>query len=459
MKFGVRLKLMLATWTLGYALAHGASLTTQPTNAPPAASARKMFTVDLPTVLRLAHAQNLDIQIARARLAEARAAHEAANFRFLPSLSPGITYGRHEGNLQQSSGVISDVDKQFYAPGAGIVAQVPLGEAIYASLVARQLVQAAHQAAKAQEQDSGLAAAQHYFELTKAQSQVGVAREAVRISQNYQDQLHRAVGLGIAFQGDEYRIRVQTDHYQQALRQASERARVTGARLAEVLNLDATVELMAVDEEPVAITLYQATVAAENLVNQALILRPELKQSQAVVTAAKKTRAGVVYGPLVPSPGVQAFAGGLGGGIEGDTGHLGASYDAVAFLGWRIGPGGLFDSSRKHAAEARLQAARLGDEKLKAQIVREVVESHARVQSLADQLVTTHQALTNAVETLRLTQQRKEFAVGDVLENILSQQELTRARNDHVEVVAEYNKAQYGLRRAVGSFSLPTASR
>jgi outer membrane protein TolC len=51
---------------------------------------------------------------------------------------------------------------------------------------------------------------------------------------------------------------------------------------------------------------------------------------------------------------------------------------------------------------------------------------------------------------LRLTQQRKEFAVGAVLENILAEQELTRARLDYLNAIVEFNKAQYTLTRAAG---------
>jgi outer membrane protein TolC len=58
--------------------------------------------------------------------------------------------------------------------------------------------------------------------------------------------------------------------------------------------------------------------------------------------------------------------------------------------------------------------------------------------------------LSSADESLRLTRQRKEFGVGAVLENIQAEQDLTRARNDYVASIAEYDKAQYALRHAIG---------
>ena len=79
------------------------------------------------------------------------------------------------------------------------------------------------------------------------------------------------------------------------------------------------------------------------------------------------------------------------------------------------------------------------------------------VRSLADQLATVKGQLSSADESLRLTRQRKEFGVGNVLENIQAEQDLTRARNDYVAAIAEYDKAQYALRHAIGA-SAPTGA-
>src|SRR5205814_7633452 len=164
---------------------------------------------------------------------------------------------------------------------------------------------------------------------------------------------------------------------------------------------------------------------------------------------------GAVYGPLIPSLGAQAFVGGLGGGKNNNTGNFGESEDYFVGLGWRIGPGGLFDSGRIHASKSRLEAARLSGAKLQDEITRQVVESHTRAQSLLDQTATTKQNLATASETLRLTRERKQFGVGVVLEDIQAQQELTRARSDYLNALAEFNKAQYFLLKALGRSAVP----
>ena len=415
-----------------------------------AVTTNQLQLIDLPTALRLAGARNLDIQIARERLAEAHANYESSLWRFFPWLAPGVSYRRHDDLIQDIAGNIINVHKDSYTVGPTLSAQVDLGDAFYKKLAARQLVKAADYAVEAQRQDAVLAAAQSYFDLARAQSGVAVAREAVRISTNYAGQVEQALGAGIAFKGDLLRVQVQAERDRLTLRQRQEQQRLAGTRLAQVLHLDSAVELAAPEGELFPLELVSTNASLGTLVAQARAARPELKLNRAQIQAAQDAKRGAVYGPAIPSLGAQVFAGGLGGGREGSSGTFGASEDYVVTLGWRLGPGGLFDQGRIHATEARLRATQLGADKLLDEITRQVIDSLTRAQSQADQLATARLAIQEAQETLRLTQERKQFAVGAVLESIQAEQELTRARLDYLDAVSEFNKAQYALRRAIG---------
>lgn len=67
------------------------------------------------------------------------------------------------------------------------------------------------------------------------------------------------------------------------------------------------------------------------------------------------------------------------------------------------------------------------------------------------EIVTARAGLEAAQETLRLSQERKEFGIAAVLDHVLAEQDLTRSRNDYITAVAEYDKAQYALLRATGA--------
>lgn len=406
--------------------------------------------IDLPTTLRLAGAQNLDVQIARERLAEAKANHQSTRLQFFPWISPGITYRQHDDKIQDVQGNLIDVHKYSYAPGATVGVQLDLGDAIYKTLAAKQLAHAADHALEAQRQDSVLAAAQGYFDLAQAQSAVGVAQEAVRIAGDYEAQLANAVEAGVAFKGDLLRARVQAERNRLTWRQAQEQRRIAAARLAQVLHLDPVVELAAQESELAPLSLIETNTALAALIQQTLAARPELKQNRSLTLAARDASRGAAYGPLIPTLGAQAFWGGLGGGRDGVGDSFGGQQDFVLGASWKIGPGGLFDTGRTRAAEARWKIASLSTDKLRDEITRQVIEAFTRWQSLADQLATSRRALAAAEESLRLAQQRKEFAVGVVLETIQAEQDLTRARLAYLKTVAEFNQAQYFTTRTIG---------
>ena len=413
-----------------------------------------VYPIDLPTTLRLVGARNLDIQIARARLDEARANRESAVEQFFPWIAPGVTYHRRDGLAQAvPSGVISDAHFESYSPGATLTGQIPLGDAIYNSLAAKALVKASDRALETQREDAILTGAQAYFELVKAHALVEVVQQAMQISQDYQQELHAAVAAGIAYRGDELRVQTQTEEYQISVQQALERERVAGVELSQMLHLDPRIILTPQDKGLEAITLVPTNSVLNHLVEQALRLRPELKQSQASLAAARVTKNGALYGSLIPSLGAQVYGGGLGGGPDNGPSNFGAEEDYTVGASWRIGPGGLFDTGRIHTTKARLATAELADAKLQDTIVADVVASLARMNSTAVQIQLAESHLNTANESLRLARERKEYGVGIVLEDILAQQALTQARSAYVTATADYNKAQYALHKAIGGLA------
>jgi len=414
------------------------------------AAAETNHPVDLPTVLRLAGAQNLDVQIARERLREAEAQRDAAVQGFFPWLTPGIGYRRHDGRIQDIVGTVFDASKQQLTPGANIEARLELGEAWFRVLAARQLAKAADHAVTVQQQETITAAALGYFELVKASATAAVAQEGARVALDYADQLQRGVELGLIFKGDALRARGQAERNQLAILQARMQQRVAAARLAQLLRLDPAVTLAPADNELLPITLTATNAALDSLVAQALNARPELKQGSALTAAAARQQEAVTVGPLFPTLGAQAFVGALGGGHNNDMESFAGSASTALTLGWRFGPGGLFDSAREKNVKARLAATSLAAEKMKDEVIRQVVEAHTQVHSFHDQLATLRRALAASEEAFRLTRERKDRGFGVVLENIFAEQEVTRARSDYVAAVAEFNKAQYALRRALG---------
>src|SRR5581483_4758648 len=327
---GYPMKLLCASLVLG--LANSLAVAQEAARQPPpqapepqSAAAPSTYPIDLATTLRLAGARNLDVQLARTVVDEAHANYTSAIEGFLPSLIPSASYLHHSGRDQRVEGPLIDVTKHNESAGVYANAQIPVGEAIFRSLQSRQLMQAADAAQAAQEQDTGLTAAQQYFSLVNAGALVNVVTQALAISQNYEQQLNDAVRIGTAFKGDAVRVQTQTRRLQLDLTRAREQRRFSATLLAQTLHLDPLVDLVPAEQEPAPLALVDSNATPDALVRTALGQRPELMRSAALIAAAEQARRGALYGPLIPTLGGQAFAGELDGGGQVFAGELGGA--------------------------------------------------------------------------------------------------------------------------------------
>ncbi len=235
--------------------------------------------IDLATTLRLAGAQNLDVQLARNAVEQAHAGYTSALQGFLPSIVPSARYFHHSGRTQAVDGSILDVTKHSEEQNLALAGQIVIGESVFNSLQGRRLVSAAEAGASAQEQSVSLLAAQQYFELVRARALVDVITQGLSVSQNYQQQLGEAVRIGIAFKGDQLRVETQSERLQLDLTRARQQQRLAAARLAQTLHLDPLVELTPAEAEPAPLALADLNATPQDLLKNALENRPELQQS------------------------------------------------------------------------------------------------------------------------------------------------------------------------------------
>lgn len=423
------------------------TLAASPSSSSQEAAPRSL---DLATALRLAGAQNLDVQIARERQLEAEARQEEARQRFFPFISPGIGYRRHDGRIQAVAGDTLDTRKQSLQAGVTLAAQVELGDAYYQHLASKQDTRAASEAAAVRRQDSVQAAAVAYFELARAQAAVAVAADAVRLSTDYLAQLRAGASTGVVSQVDAARAEVQVSRHRLLLRQAEEQRSVASARLAQALHLEPGLELRPTETQLTPLSLFPENVDGATLASQALAQRGELRQGAAHVAAAQARRDAATKGALVPTLGASAFVGGLSGGRGRDHGSFSDSEDYAIGLSWRIGPGGLFDRGRVRTAEARERLGRLELDKAREAILREVAEARARAQSTVRQIADASEGLAAAKRVWELARSRRDFGIGVVFEVLQAEQDYTRLQLDFLQLVAAHNAAQYALLRAVG---------
>jgi outer membrane protein TolC len=424
-----------------------------PTKAQALQSAAGVQPIDLPTTLRLAGANNLDLALIREALVQAEAQNDAATLSFIPNLSGGLGYTKHNGAIQDVSGNVIDAYKQLHTTVGGFSSQVNLGDAIFQKLAASRLQSAAEYSVDAGRNITLFAAATAYLDLVSARANVRIAEDATKISADYENQINRAVGIGLANKSDALRVSVQTQGYQVALRQAQEAAVMASAKLANLLHVSPTTQFAPTDRAVPQITLVPLDTAMDSLVSEAFDKRPELKASAATVGAADWQKTQSVYGPLIPTVGAQALYGKINGGRLGVPSDSGGTQDYAVMFNWKVGPGGLFDFSRIDYAQSKLEQSKLNDAKLHDDVGRQVVQTFEGVHSAFDQLELTKKNIELAEQSLKLSQGRKEFGVATVLEVIQAQKDLVQARAAYVRAMTAYAEGQYALAQSVGRIS------
>jgi len=404
------------------------------------------YPIDLPTVLRLAGANHLDIALFREKVHEAYANALVAVEGFIPTLNPGISFARREGMQQRSTGEFIDADAQQTFIGGNITLDWELGEAIYSTLAEMQRYHASNAELEATVHDAVLEAALAYIELTKAQARVVISEQAVEISEKLVRQTESAVLQGMGFKGDVLRAKAQLSSNKLALTEAKESFKIASIRLATILRLDAGIELYPVEKVVVPIKLVSDTEKLPELVMKAMMQRPELKGAEAILRAVKDEHSETVWGSLIPSLRAETGAGGLGTVLS----DLSSREDYRFSLGWRVGPNGIFDIGRQHLTRSKYETQRIRLAKLSQEIEEEVRVAYTQVQAKAEQMRIAKEGVIDATESLKLNQERQKMGIGIPLEVLQAEEAITRIRLDHLSAITEYNKSQYILFTKIG---------
>ena len=224
------------------------------------------------------------------------------------------------------------------------------------------------------------------------------------------------------------------------------------------------------------VTLIDLGHPVDELIPLALTSRPELAAQQALVQAALERLRQERLRPLVPSVllrGISTSNPGLGGGVfgGGPNSHIGnfsARSDWDVQLVWELQNLGLGNRARVRERRAEYELALTEVFRVQDRIAAEVAQAYAQVQSarerFGDAEVGYREALDSFaknLEGLGQTRRAGEFLILVVRpqEVVAAVQALGQANADYYGAVADYNRAQFRLYRAMGqpALCLPAA--
>jgi outer membrane protein TolC len=407
---------------------------------------RSIYPVDLPTVLRLAGAQNLRIATAQARAdhqdAEALSAYE----RFLPTLSAEYLFAKHDGLTQSTEGEFVDVTKQSTALGGRLRLTWDLHQTFFDALSARQRSKATRLLSQGITDSVLLEVGDAYFELEFVAASVRIAQGAITVSEDLVQQTSGKIDQGIGYKADLLRARAQLAHDSLNLYYAQQEQYLASARLANLLSLQEPIQLLPLDTSVTARSYIDTTRNLASWLAEARDTRPELRATEATLLASQWRRRSALWGPLLPEISGSVFSSGFGP-TASDLSDA-KRYDVSVM--WTIGPGGLLDLGRIRQTSSLSRIALLEHQQVLQSIDEEVVRTFGRVMIQGRTLFIAQRGLGDARASLQLSQERRELGIGLALEVIDAGETLARAEMDYSKTVTKYNKAQLAALAAMG---------
>jgi len=450
-------------------------LSRQPDRVMPQSSLRKYadiekpLPINLPTALALANTRPLDIAFAAEGVRVAVAQLSQAQVLWLPNLQFGADYFRHDGrNQDATSGVIFDNDRSTLMIGGGPTAVFAITDAIFNPLAARQTVQAREATLRAASNDSLLAVAEAYFNIQQAKGDLFGAEEAVRKAAELVGDI---AGLAPALVPELEITRAKTElaRSQQVAKSAWERWHVASIDLTRILRVETSALIDPLEPAQIKITLVNPEVSLDDLIAIALTSRPELASQQALVQAALERWRQEKYRPFIPSvlmrgastnPAGTLGAGVYGSGLDDSIGHFGMRLDYDVQVLWQLDNLGFGNAAKADERRGQHQLALVEFTKVQDRILAEVEQAQVQVRSARDRAELTEIELKEAqssleknFEGLKQTKRAGNMVVLIVRpqEALASVQALGQAYADYFEAIADFNRAQFRLYRALGN--------
>jgi outer membrane protein TolC len=427
--------------------------------------------INLAAALQLANANAIDVAAAAERVRIAAAQLEQARVLWLPTVTVGGDYNRHDGRLQNADGTIIDVGRGSFMFGAGSgigsTAVLSVTDAIYSPLVARQTVRARQADAQAAANDTLVAVTDAYFGVQQARGELAGAQDAVRRT----DELVRRIRLlatGLVPSLEATRAEAELARRQQTELLARERWRTASAELIRVIRLNPTTQVEPAEPPQLRVNLVEMSKSVDDLIIMGLTNRPELASRQAQVQATIAALRQEKVRPLVPSVLIRGWStpvtgtlgvGVFGGGQNGDLGHAGYRGDIDLQLLWQFDNLGLGNRARVHEREAQNRFALIELFRIQDRVAAEVATAYAQADLAAKRVEIAERGVQLSLESAdkNLTGLGETRRAGEQFvlivrpqEAVVAVQALAQAYADYYGAIADANRAQFRLYRAIG---------
>jgi OMF family outer membrane factor len=408
---------------------------------------RELLAIDLPTVVRIANARNLDIERARQQVQANRGRYESNVEAIFPVIAPSIAYSHFQGVGQNANGTLTTpVHFDNLLPAVSIQWILNPGTVVYDIIASKRRLEASAQQEQSVTLDTTRTAAVQYYDLTLAQAQLQVAQQAVNEAQELLRITQLQVKAGTGLPADEVRAQAQLAGFQQDVVVALNNFYQASVALTLTLHLDPVVTLVPSARQINQVTLVREDLPVADLLTTAAKYRPDLAAVRSLLLATKADTGGTTWGGIGPqlqssytADALKTIAPGQHGWKEQQKAGVGAGFALSASTFGNI------KTAQANERSASVDVLRQLD------IVRAAVVSAQQNSATNAKLIpVARQQLDSAQEALRLTEANLQAGTALVIDVLQAENAADDARLRYVTAVIHYNQSQVNLLAALG---------
>jgi outer membrane protein TolC len=325
-----------------------------------------------------------------------------------------------------------------------------LADALFLPEAAEKTAWARQHAASAALNQQLLIGALAYIDLLEAFQDLEIVSEALlrtsdlaKITRDYAD-------AGQGLESDADRTATELALLQTRELAARERQLVASTRLARALSMQMTSGLLPHDATVVPLEMLQQSSDEASLIATGLSVRPELKESQALVAAACEAYKRERFAPFVPSVLLGFSTTSFGGGLGSSADNFDGRYDIDAMMVWEMRNLGFGEAAARRERNAQVQQATFAKLRVMDQVAQEVAEANVQVVARRQQLDFAQHAIASARDSYARNIDRIRDGQGLPIEVLQSIQALESSQRAYLSAVANYNRAQLQLQWALG---------
>jgi outer membrane protein TolC len=402
--------------------------------------------ITLDTVFRLAQDQNGKVVLARAKLEEAFAYQDLVSKKCLPDLYLGPAFYRHEGGIQDFNGnlIISSFGSLF--AGMELRGQLDLRELVYKKVQAEQKVWESMGEVSRLNAEKLLEASSTYMDLMAALSSVLVAGDVEQKLDRLLKQARNWASVEAGAKVEEARVEAAMQGHRQAARQLRGNARAAAAKLAYLLSLDPTAELVPLDRQLVPFTLVDEAIPLPALLDEAMANGPGIREMEGMLnTIEEAQRKARGPGRFMPVMQLNVAEGGFGAGPGGSS-NWANRFDMALQARWNITEWTTANEQRR-LASSRSQQAQLGYQELRSRLAMGVQEGLSTSASRREEIKFGEAQIKHHEEVYELSRYRfNENVKGATPSEVLGAiRALAEARYKYLDAIREHNQAQLRL--------------